>query len=584
MIFPPLLLPAAFLLVCPGSLLASPTADLSETSGPLELWEHFDPDEGDFNEEIVKEVTAGGIHTRDSYISAYLLGEEIRVYCRYAVKTGARNAPGLLNVHGWMGAPAIDRNYVKDGWAVMAHDYCGETSDRAHFTKYPETLLRGNMDKRIGYRVKSKLPDGSFITNPEQTDDYLWYAIQRRVLSYLLSQKEVDPDRLGAKGYSYGGTLMWNLGTDPRIRAFVAYFGVGWLEYYRSRGVWMFDGQADKPEENPGETLYLSTIAPQSHAPHITAAALWLNGTNDHHGGHERGEQTFRAFRSNIPWSFAHQPRGHHDTRDIGQNARLWLEKHVLGKDIDWPGEAGSKIVLDAQGVPELHVSPADPDRVNHLEIYYALKNPVSYGRAWRNATLRRKGDVWIGKMPVLNVRDYVFGFSNIQYDNTVVRSSPFTATIPESLGDAIATDRRSLKLNNNAAWFNSGPVEGKNGISGFRALSPRGTFNEQFSDPKWQAPEGAQLHFKFYCTQPQAVEIAINNHYLADIRITASDDWQEMTLEAGQFIHRFSKNPLADWSQTKKVAIKPLSGADIAKIIFAGFQWVSDGRTNPPN
>ena len=124
MIFLPLLLPAAFLLVSTGSLLASPTADLSETPGPLALWKHFDPDEGDFNEEVVKEVTAGGIYTRDSYISAYVLGEEIRVYCRYAVKTGARNAPGLLNVHGWMGAPAIDRDYVKNGWAVMAHDYC----------------------------------------------------------------------------------------------------------------------------------------------------------------------------------------------------------------------------------------------------------------------------------------------------------------------------------------------------------------------------------------------------------------------------------------------------------------------------
>ena len=584
MTFPPLLLLATFLLVCTGSLLASPTADLSETPGPLELWKHFDPDEGDFNEEIVKEVTAGGIYTRDSYISACVLGEEIRVYCRYAVKTGARNAPGLLNVHGWMGAPAIDRDYVKNGWAVMAHDYCGETSDRAHFTKYPEKLLRGNMDKRIGYRVKSKLPDGSFITNPEQTDDYVWYAIQRRVLSYLLAQREVDPGRIGAKGYSYGGTIMWNLGTDPRVKAIVAYFGVGWLEYFRTRGVWMYDTPRDEPEKNPGETLYLSAIAPQAHAQHITAAALWLNGTNDHHGGHERGEQTFRDFKPHIPWSFAHQPRGHHATRDIGQNAKLWLDKHVLDKDVDWPGEAESNIVLDPKGIPELHVTPADPGRVNHLEIYYALSNPVSYGRAWRNATLRRKGDVWIGKMPVLNVRDYVFGFSNIQYDNTVVRSSPFTATIPESLGDAIATDRRALKLNNNAAWFNSGPVEGKNGISGFRALSPRGTFNEQFSDPKWQAPEGAQLHFKFYCTQPQVVEIAINNHYLADIRITASDDWQEMALEAGRFIHRFSKNPLADWSQTKKVDIKPLSGADIAKIIFAGFQWVSDGRTNPSN
>src|SRR5688500_7585105 len=90
---------------------------------PVELWKDYDPDKGDFNEEIVAEGSKDGVYFRDSYISAYVNGEEVRVFCKYAVKADARNAPGLLNVHGWMGTASIDVDYLKDGWAVMSFDY-----------------------------------------------------------------------------------------------------------------------------------------------------------------------------------------------------------------------------------------------------------------------------------------------------------------------------------------------------------------------------------------------------------------------------------------------------------------------------
>jgi dienelactone hydrolase len=549
-------------------------------ASPANLWKDFDPDAGEFKEEVVHEETKDGVYFRDSYISAYHAGEEIRVYCKYAVKVDAKHVPGLMNVHGWMGRPSIDMDYVNNGWAVMSHDYCGKTGDRSQFTKYPDKLRYGNMDAKVGYRIKSKLPDGSFITDPKQTDDYLWYVVQRRVLSYLLKQKEVDANRIGAKGYSYGGTLMWNLATDHRVKAVSAYFGIGWLEYYRSRNVWMYDPTKADPEPTSGEKLYLSTIAPQAHAPHITAASLWLNGTNDHHGGHERGEQTFKSFKSGIPWSFAHQPRGHHDTQDIGQNTRLWLEKHVLGKDTFWPGQANSKMVIGPNGVPELHISPADPEKVMELKMFYALKNPVSFGRAWRDVIEpTRQGNTWIGKMPVMNVDDYVFGFSNIKYDNTIVRSSPFTAAIPSKLGKAVATDKPSTILSEGTgAWLNVGPVQGKGGVTGFRVLSRRGSKNEQFSDPKWKAPAGAKLHFRFYCTQPQTITMVINDRNESVITIPASDDdWQIVTLSADRFVDQRSKQKMKDWSETNSIALKPTAGSDITKIVFADFKWVVD-------
>jgi len=270
---------------------------------PPAIWKDYDPDKGDLREEIVRQETVGGVLCRDSYISAYVLGQEIRIYCMYRVKAGARAAPGLLDVHGWMGAPGPSKEFVDSGWAVMAFDYCGQTGDRKHYTKYPEQLRHGNMDARFGGAVHAATPDGKSITDPKQCSDYLWYAIQRRVLSYLERQPEVDKARLGAKGYSYGGTLMWALGTDPRVKAVVAYFGIGWNVYYRDKAVWMYNNPYVEPQKTPGEAVFLAGIAPEAYVPYMTAATLYLNGSNDHHGGHERGLESFKRFHKGVPWS-----------------------------------------------------------------------------------------------------------------------------------------------------------------------------------------------------------------------------------------------------------------------------------------
>jgi dienelactone hydrolase len=409
---------------------------------PPQIWADYDPNKGDFKEEIVKEETREGNYYRESYISATVLGEDVRVYCLYKVKAGAKNAPGLLNVHGWMGAASIDNDYVTDGWAVMSYDYCGKNGNRAHYTKYPVKLAHGEM---CGGKVtSSSLPDRTPITDPRQTSDYLWYAIESRVLSYLEQQKEVDKTRLGAKGYSYGGTLMWFLGMDSRIKAIVAYFGIGWTEYYRNKSVMMYNIPYAEPGKSSGEKIYLAGIAPEAHVPYIKAATLFLNGSNDHHGCCERGLESFKLFKPGVPWAFAMQVRGRHNTEKIGQDCKMWLEKYVLGKDVFWPAHPKSEIKLDADGVPLLTVTPANPDRVQKVEIYYSLKNPVWISRDWRDAESVRKGNTWVSSMPVLNVNDYVFAYANVTYDTTVVVSTDFNAAIPSKLGGAKATDKAS--------------------------------------------------------------------------------------------------------------------------------------------
>ena len=543
---------------------------------PTEVWKDYDPDKGDFKEEVVREETKGGILYKDSYVSAYVNGKEGRVFCKYAVKAGSKKAPGLLNVHGWMGGPAIDMKYVNDGWAVMAHDYSGIKS-RGDYTKYPEALAHGHMEaKKMGYHlIYDRMPDGSQMKNPKTTSHFLWNAVQRRVLSYLLAQQEVDPGRIGAKGYSYGGTIMWNLGMDPRVKAIVAYFGIGWINYYRDRAVWMHNNPYREPEKTSGQQLYLSAVAPQAHAPHITAASLWLNGSNDHHGGHERGCETFKNFKPEVPWDFAVQARGHHNTEKLGDNCKLWLENHVLGKNHFWPDRPQSEIKLDAGGVPELRLNPANPSEIKELQVYQCLKTANNIARFWRDVDSERQGNTWVAKLPVMNVDDYVFSYANIRYKNNCVLSSDFEAVIPSKLGRAVATDQKSDLLSvGTGQWSHVGPAEGVGGVQGFRPLdNRRGTKNIQFSDPKWKAPKGSTLSFRFYCTQPQKVVFSVNRRFTTELDITASNDWQSMTIPAKRLISHGAG--LSDWSAADSIGIMPKPGSDLTKVIFAEFKWV---------
>ena len=546
---------------------------------PVDVWKDYDPDKGDFKEEIVSQQTEGGVYSRDSYISAYINGEEVRVFCKYAVKAGTQNAPGLLDVHGWMGTARIDADYVKDGWAVMSFDYCGSKAGRLQFTKYPAALDHGRMETKS---IHAKLPDGKDITDPKQTSHYVWFAIQRRVLSYLLAQKEVDRARIGAKGYSYGGTLMWNLAMDSRVKAVVAYFGIGWVTYYREKSVWMYKVPYAEPPMTPGEKLYLASVECQAHAPYITAATLWLTGSNDHHSGHERGETTFKMFKPGVPWDFAIQARGHHNTEKLGDDCKLWLEKQVLGKDIFWPQRPKSELSLDKDGVPELHVAPASPERVKDVQIFYALKEPNNIARFWRDAATARQGNAWVAKLPVLNVDDYVFAYANIRYANNIVVSSDFNAAIPSKLGKAVATDKPADTISAGVGdWKDVAPAEGVGGVRGFRPLdNTKGTANNHFGDPRWKAPPKADLSFRCYCTEPQKLTLVVDKQYEMDLDITASDDWQRLVIPAKKLTHRKKHRPMPDWSSVTAVQLKPRPGSDITKVVFAEFKWATQSSS----
>ena len=65
-----------------------------------------------------------------------------------------------------------------------------------------------------------------------------------------------------------------------------------------------------------------------------------------------------------------------------------------------------------------------------------------------------------------------------------------------------------------------------------------------------------------------------VNGQYEQKLEIAASNEWQSMRLPASGLLNKHHQQPMADWSGTTSVSIKPAAGSDITQIIFADFEW----------
>jgi dienelactone hydrolase len=141
-----------------------------------------------------------------------------------AQRSGTGPVPCVLLLHGWSGSKSnfwSDNNYIsggnirkallKEGLAVLALDaqIHGDRISQNEFAPVNPSGAPG-VPPRKGYFTQREI-------YVQTTIDY------RRALDYLKGRAEIDSTRIGALGYSMGGTQTFLLtGVEPRIKAAVA--------------------------------------------------------------------------------------------------------------------------------------------------------------------------------------------------------------------------------------------------------------------------------------------------------------------------------------------------------------------------
>lgn len=217
------------------------------------------------------DITAEGV--RSLYFSGVnFQGKPTRVFAFYGVPSGVKEAkklPAMVLIHGG-GGTAFDR-WVKlwnsRGYAAIAMDVCG-CVPVGTYGKWKRHEFGGP----AGW-------DASFgqLDSPVE-DQWTYHAVSAVALAHSLIRPypEIDPDRIGVTGISWGGYLTSVVaGVDSRFKLAVPVYGCGFLG---DNSVWLpaFERLGDEKAK-----LWLHQWDPSTYLGKAVMPILWVNGTND---------------------------------------------------------------------------------------------------------------------------------------------------------------------------------------------------------------------------------------------------------------------------------------------------------------
>ncbi len=217
--------------------------------------------------ETTKKYSYGNVNVEEIYyLSRQYKGEPSKIFGYYCYpKNQKGKLPAVLIVHGGGGSAKLNSTakWAQNGYAALSIDLPGKGQQR--------------------WRSRSTGPDmvvpNLLRTKPDLTDNYLVHAVAaaRNGITYLSKRPEVDSERIGQLGLSWGGviTLLTN-GQDKRLKTAINVFGSGYI-YEGSTWQRRFDAKTK------AELLAWNTfIDPNSFLSTQHAPILFITGSNDH--------------------------------------------------------------------------------------------------------------------------------------------------------------------------------------------------------------------------------------------------------------------------------------------------------------
>jgi len=205
-------------------------------------------------------------------------GKPTRVFAYLALPKVApgEKVPGLVLVHG--GGGSAFRNWVKfwaeKGYAAISMDTCGSVSGDEFG------------DGRTGHKRHDWAGPagwgGYWDVDKPITDQWMYHAVGAviRANSLLRSLPEVDAERIGLTGISWGGVLTCvAAGVDKRFDFAAPVYGCGFLD---EDSCWLRMksdcGHAYTPEQFK---KWAALFDPQHYLAGTAATFLWIDGSND---------------------------------------------------------------------------------------------------------------------------------------------------------------------------------------------------------------------------------------------------------------------------------------------------------------
>lgn len=257
----------------------------------------------------------GAIVTEEVRFHSERDGEkDVDIFAFFSYPKGARGLPAYIWNPGGLGqaSPAFTEAGARRGYATLCIDF-----------------------PQIGYRSTGNYPINLGLVlgdDPRQAPIAHGAVALLKAVSYLESRPEVDRNRIGMAGSSWGGfftTLM--TGIDPRLKVGSCLYGAGNLQL--GNAWWDGDSRNGLVPPAPAEReRWRTTLDPAWRLPTKTTPIAWITGTNDAFyllpGVMKTHEMAGGPRHLTLVPNWHHAlPQALHDELVIA-----WLDEHLQGK------------------------------------------------------------------------------------------------------------------------------------------------------------------------------------------------------------------------------------------------------------
>ncbi len=554
-----------------------------------EMWAGFDPRAEPLEVELLTEWEEEGVVLRIvRFRIGVFKGKAARLAAVYGFpKTAARNRdklPGLVQIHG--GGQYADHKAcllnAKRGYATVSLAWAGRISAPGYRVSPAEVKLfwdgkKDDADYRLttdwgavdGYHAPGRNPRNHFpsakpaawtldkVESPRNSGWFLCALAARRAITFLETQPEVDPDRIGVYGHSMGGKLTVLTSVDPRVKAAAPSCG----------------GISDRDNRSP---LFRATLGDDVSLKRISCPIIFLSPANDFHGRlDDLPDSTIEV--ASDEWRVVSSPHhNHQDTPEYEVATLLWMDQHLKASfrfprtpetDLD-PGQA--------DGVPLFTVKPDRSEPILSVNVFYTQHGKEdgqpedrenTMHRFWHHADASETDGVWTASLPLAGTDKPLWVYANVEYplDEPVTGAGyyyrPYTA--------------RSFRL---SSVLTRVPAD-KLRASGCRATRKPSRLIEDFTgdwekewftyrpdewartthklrDETWRAPPGAKLSLEVRSAEPNVLVVLLDE-YAAEVRLAGGDRWQEVVLEPGTF-RDYGDGALSNWDNIRRLKLSP--------------------------
>jgi len=226
-------------------------------------------------------------------------GKPTRVFAYYAAPQNVTGkVPAMVLVHGGGGAafPNWAGLWAKRGYAAIAMDLggCGPGNKRLD----DGGPTQSDEEKFEGPAAGLK-------------DAWPYHAVANiiRAHSLLRSFEEVDPERTGLTGISWGGYLTClTVGVDHRFKVAVPVYGCGFLQ---DNSAWLNNFQKLGPDRT---REWVRHFDPSNLLGNCKTPMLWMNGTNDFAYPLDSYQKSYRLAKSDRTLCVTvRMPHGHEE-------------------------------------------------------------------------------------------------------------------------------------------------------------------------------------------------------------------------------------------------------------------------------